>query len=144
MSENINIENNEIITDDAGTVKISDEVIATVSAATLSKIDGVHSMSGTLAGGIVEFLGVKKSATKGIKVSVDESGNVSLEIHITIQYGFKIPDVAWEIQEKVKEEVEAVTGLTVVKVNVHVDGINIEKVTAESEDVSEEVSNEGE
>ncbi len=144
MSENINVENNEIILEDAGAVKISDEVIATVSAATLSKIDGVHSTSGTLAGGIVEFLGVKKSATKGIKVSVDESGNVSLEIHITIQYGYKIPDVAWEIQEKVKEEVEAVTGLTVVKVNVHVDGINIEKPKETTEEATEEVAEETE
>ena len=145
MSEIINNIENEEIAENNGVVKISDDVISTITVATLLKVPGVHSMSGSLASGIVEFLGVKKTGSKGIKVVTDESGNISLEIHVTVQYGFKIPDVAWEIQEKVKEEVEAVTGLTVVKVNVHVDGINIEKETPVSEEaveVSEETSEE--
>lgn len=142
MSENINIENNEVITENSentGIVKISEDVIATIAAATLSGIEGVYGTSGTLAGGIVEFLGVKKSATKGIKVLIDEENTVSSEIHITVKYGYKIPDVAWEIQEKVKAEIEAITGLSVAKINVHVDGINIEKPNAETEEVSEEI-----
>ena len=141
MSENINIENNEVITENSentGIVKISEDVIATIAAATLSGIEGVYGTSGTLAGGIVEFLGVKKSATKGIKVLIDEENTVSSEIHITVKYGYKIPDVAWEIQEKVKAEIEAITGLSVAKINVHVDGINIEKPSDETEEVSEE------
>ncbi len=142
MSENINVENNEVITENSentGIVKISEDVIATIAAATLSGIEGVYGTNGTLAGGIVEFLGVKKSATKGIKVLIDEEGMVSSEIHITVKYGYKIPDVAWEIQEKVKAEIEAITGLSVAKINVHVDGINIEKPSAENEEVSEEI-----
>ena len=147
MSENINIENNEVITENlenTGIVKISEDVIATIAAATLSGIEGVYGTSGSLAGGIVEFLGVKKSATKGIKVIIDEDGVVSSEIHITVKYGYKIPDVAWEIQEKVKAEIEAITGLAVAKINVHVDGINIEKTNVESEESTEEVTAETE
>ena len=129
MSENIKneevLQNEEIASENI--VKIADEVIMSIAGATLMGIEGVHSLSGNIASGIVEFLGVKKSGTKGIKVFTDEAGDISLEIHITVRYGFKIPDVAWEIQEKVKAEVENVTGLNVLKVNVHVDSIFIEK-----------------
>lgn len=121
-----------------GNVKISDDVIASIATVVLNDINAVHSMNGSLASGIVEFLGVKKNNTKGIKVAIDESEAVSLEIHVTIQYGVRIPEVAWEIQEKVKKEVESVTGLTVAKVNVHVDGINIGKAKDIIEEAEEE------
>ena len=151
MSENVNkIENEEINVSEESVaneniVKIADEVIMSIASATLLQIPGVHSMSGNLASGIVEFLGVKKSGTKGIKVFTDDAGDISLEIHVTVRYGFKIPDVAWEIQEKVKAEVESITGLNVIKVNVHVDSINIEKAeaaTAEETEEAKEVSEE--
>lgn len=110
-----------------GKVKISDEVISIITTMAAGEVAGVHSMSGTLASGIVEFLGGKKSPSKGIKVSMDNEGNVAIEIHISVIYGFKIPDVAWEIQAKVKKAVEDATGMNVTKVNVHVDGVYISK-----------------
>ena len=53
--------------------------------------------------------------------------DVTLDLSIIVEYGAKIPDVAWEIQEKVKSEVEAMTGLTVVAVNVSVEGVSVPK-----------------
>ena len=127
----------ETIENEKGNVKISDEVISIVATMATSEVPGVHSMSGNITSGIVEFLGGKKSPTKGIKVSVDDLGNVTLDIHITITYGYKIPDVAWEIQEKVKKAVEDLTGMPVAKVNIHVDGVNIDKSKKEEEALEE-------
>jgi len=122
-----------------GIVKIGDDVIASIATIVLSGIEGVHSASGNLASGIVEFLGVKKSSTKGIKVIVDSENQITVEIHVNVKYGYKIPDVAWEIQEKVKAEIETVTGLTVLKINVHVDGITV--VEEKTEPVEEPLEN---
>lgn len=119
-------ENKEKVYEEPGTVKISEDVVAIIAGIATSEIAGVYSMSGTIAGGIVELLGGKKNATKGIRVELDDN-DVSVDIHITVIYGFKIPDVAWEIQEKVKSRIEEITGLNVIKVNVHVDGVNMEK-----------------
>lgn len=144
MSEDVNkvetveISQEEEINTSENSVKIADEVIMSIAGATLMQVPGVYGMSGNIASGIVEFLGVKKTNAKGIKVFTAENGDLSLEIHITVKYGFKIPDIAWEIQEKVKAEVENVTGLKVVKVNVHVDGINIEKPEEPKEEESSE------
>lgn len=130
MEENKVLDDN-IEIQESGTVKISEEVVSTIASLAATGIDGVSSMNGTIAGGLVELFGVKKNNTKGIKVDID-GNNVTLDIHISVLYGYKIPEVAWEIQEKVKARVEEITGLNVEKVNIHVDGISMDKSKKEA------------
>ena len=108
-----------------GTIKVSDEVVAIISGIAATEVAGVAGMSGGLAGGIAEILG-RKNLSKGVKVEVGEKEAV-IDLYIIVEYGCRIPDVAWEIQEKVKKSVETMTGLSVNEVNIHVQGVNIEK-----------------
>jgi uncharacterized alkaline shock family protein YloU len=106
-------------TDEAGII-ISDEVVAQIAGEAAANVKGVNSMS---ANGLGEMVGIK---TKGIKVQVDTKDTV-IDVSIIVDYGTRIQDLAWEVQNKVKTEVEMMTGLNVTAVNVHVQGINIPK-----------------
>ncbi|MGI6778076.1 MAG: Asp23/Gls24 family envelope stress response protein [Acetivibrionales bacterium] len=108
-----------------GTVKITNEVVAIIAGIAAMEVPGVIAMSGGIAGGIAEALG-RKNLTKGVKVEVGER-EAAVDLYIIVDYGCRIPDVAWNIQEKVKKAVETMTGLTVVEVNIHVQGVNIDK-----------------
>lgn len=108
-----------------GSVNISNDVVSIVASLAASSVKGVSGMVSSMSGGIAELLG-KKNMSKGVKVSVSDK-DVTLNLSIIVEYGSKIPDVAWEIQEKVKNEVEAMTGLNVVAVNVSVEGVNVPK-----------------
>lgn len=108
-----------------GNVVISDDVISVISAIAAKSVEGVSGMQSSLTGGFVELLG-KKNPSKGVKVSVD-GNSVEIELSITVNYGAKIQDVAWEIQGKVKNEVESMTGYEVTAVNVNIDGIVMPK-----------------
>ncbi len=108
-----------------GKINISDEVVSIVASLAANSVKGVAGMVSSISGGFAELLG-KKNLSKGVKVSVTDK-NVSLDLSIIVEYGSKIPDVAWEIQEKVKSEVEAMTGLNVTAVNVSVEGVNVPK-----------------
>lgn len=124
MDEILN--NNEVEQEnDVGSVTISDEVVAVIAGVATAEVKGVSSMSGTLAGGIAEILG-KKNMGKGVKVTID-GNTATIDLHITVVYGAKVPEVAWEIQEKVKKAVESMTGLTVDKVNIYIEGVVIER-----------------
>ncbi len=79
-------------------------------------------MSGGIAGGIAEMLG-RKNLSKGVKVEVGEE-QAAIDLFVVVEYGVRIPDVAWKIQENVKRAIEGMTGLDVVEVNVHVQGVN--------------------
>ena len=118
-----NIEPNNEMMDDGGNVNISDEVVAIISSLAASSVEGVAGMVNSLSGGFAEFLG-KKNLSKGVKVEIDES-DVAIDLFIIVEYGAKIPDVAWQIQENVKNEVESMTGLNVTMVNVSVEGVNV-------------------
>lgn len=115
-------ETTEEITENEG-IQISNDVIAVISGVAVSEVQGVSSMAGGFAGGISEVLSGKKNMSKGIKVDVQEK-NTKIDVNIIVEYGARIPDVAFEIQKRVKKSVESMTGLTVTEVNVHVQGVN--------------------
>ena len=114
-------------------VKISDEVVAVISGIAVSEVSGVAEMAGGFAGGISEVLSGKKNLAKGIKV---ESNNkeTKIDVNIIVDYGIRIPDVAFEIQNRVKKAVESMTGLNVVEVNVHVQGVNTDAKEEKTEE----------
>lgn len=103
-------------------IKIADDVVAVIAGKAASEVDGVFSMAGGFAGGITEVFG-KKNLSKGIKVDVEEQ-KAKIDVNIIVDYGARIPDVAFEIQNRVKKAVESMTGLQVLEVNVHVQGVN--------------------
>ncbi len=118
---------NEQITDFAGNVKISDEVIITIAAVAVSEVKGVSCISGTLSE-IAQKFG-KKNFVKGIKVT--NGDELTIDVNVVVDYGVRIPEVAWSVQDNVKKSVELMSGLTVGKVNVHVVGVENRSETVE-------------
>ncbi len=140
--ENLNeVNNNEEIKNAEETtaegIKIADDVVAIIAGKAVSEVNGVFGMAGGFAGGITEVLSGKKNLTKGIKVDVSDN-QVKIDVNIIVEYGVRIPDVAFEIQNRVKKAVETMTGLKVSSVNVHVQGVN---TTEEKEENQEEQQN---
>ncbi len=108
-----------------GSIKIANEVVAIIAGLAATEVDGVAGMSGGITGGITEMLGMK-NLSKGVKVEVGEKES-AIDIFIVVEYGSKISEVATLVQENVKDTVETMTGLKVIEVNVHVQGVNIPK-----------------
>ena len=118
-------------------IQISNDVIAVIAGVAVSEVQGVSSMAGGFAGGISEVLSGKKNLAKGIKVDKDEN-KVKIDVNIIVEYGTRIPDVAFDIQNRVKTSVENMTGLKVEEVNVHVQGVNTNTVSKEETEQNEE------
>ena len=106
---------------ETGDVKIADEVVSIIAGLAANEVPGVAGMSAGIVGGIAELLG-KKNLSKGVKVSLGEK-EVAIDLYVVLEYGVCIPDIAMKIQEKVKEAVENMSGMNVVEINIHVQGI---------------------
>ena len=100
-------------------IEISNDVIAVIAGVAVSEVQGVASMSGGFAGGITEVLSGKKNMARGIKVEKTES-TAKIDVNIIVEYGSRIPDVAYEIQNRVKKSVEGMTGFKVEEVNANI------------------------
>lgn len=113
--------------EDVGDIRIADEVICIVASLAAQEVPGVVSMSGGLTDGINHFLG-KENASKGVKLKF-EGRTVNANVYINIEYGCSIPEIALEVQEKVKDAIEAMTGYDVQFVDVIVEGVAKRKAT---------------
>ena len=104
-----------------GTIRVADEVVSIIAGLATTEVEGVAGMSGGIAGGIAEILG-RKNFSKGVKVEVGEK-EAAIDLYIIVKYGIRIPEVALAAQENVKRAIETMTGLSVIEVNVHVQGV---------------------
>ena len=126
--EEISVEGND-------TIKIANDAVATYAGIAVSEVQGVYGMAGGFAG-ITEALSGRKNLAKGIKVEVTDK-NARIDVNIIVEYGARIPEVAFEIQTRVKKSVESMTGLKVLEVNVHVQGVHTSTTKEESEALPE-------
>ena len=106
-----------------GVVSIADDVVAMIASIAATEVEGVASMVGNITNELMSRVGMKK-LTKGVKVSVIE-GKVNVDLAITIDYGYNIPETCQSVQSKVKAAVENMTGLDVDVVNIRIGGINM-------------------
>ena len=134
-----NTENENL--DEYGDIRIADEVICIVASLAAQEVPGVVSMSGGLTDGINRFLG-KENASKGVRLKF-EGKLVNASVYINVEYGACIPEIALEVQEKVKDVIEAMTGYEVQFVDVNVEGVakrpqtELEKAVSSDEDMAE-------
>ena len=138
MEENKIVEEKDIEEVENGTegIKISSDVIAVIAGVAVSEVPGVFGMAGGFAGGVTEVLKGKKNLAKGIKVDTTDN-KAKIDVNIIVDYGARIPDVAFEIQNRVKKAVESMTGLKVEEVNVHVQGVNTDTAKNDTPNESE-------
>lgn len=119
-----------------GNVKIDNEVLASIAAVGAKKVQGVHRIFTSLVGGIAQL--IRKAPDAGVRVIVGEN-EVSFELKVIVDYGTNIPEVTYQIQKTIKEEVERMSGLKVANVDVIVHGVHISKKQSHEDMEDEEV-----
>ena len=115
----------EYIMDKKGTgeVKIASDVVAIIAAIAATETDGVSSMAGNITNELIGKFGMKK-LSKGVKVTMEE-GLVHVDIMLNVKYGYSIKSVSEQVQNRVSQQIETMTGLVVPEVNVRVAGVNL-------------------
>jgi len=116
---------------DPSVVRISDDVVGTIAGIAAVEVEGVAGMGGGIVGGITEMLG-RKNLARGVKAEVGER-EAALDLFVIVEYGVRIPEVAQRVQENVKRAVESMTGLAVLEVNIHVQGVAFRQEGREEE-----------
>lgn len=106
-----------------GEVKIASDVVATIAGIAASTVDGVKSMVGNLTNEFIGKLGVK-NMSKGVRVTMEED-KVRVDMNLNIKYGYSIPKVIAQVQERVSQQIEMMTGLTVQEVNVRIADVSL-------------------
>ena len=124
MEKEMERESHQLNEDDkAGTVQIADDVVAMIAGIAATEVEGVSAMVGNITNELMSKVGMKK-LTKGVKVDVIEN-KVSVDLAINIEYGYQIPETSRNVQVKVKNAIENMTGLEVTDVNIRIAAVNM-------------------
>ncbi len=106
-----------------GVVQIADDVVAMIASLAATEVEGVSAMVGNITNELMSRVGMK-SLTKGVRVDVLEE-NVTVDLALTMEYGYNIPATCQKVQGKVKAAIENMTGLTCTDVNIRIAGIKV-------------------
>lgn len=132
MSDNQNLPINVDAEREVGTITYANEVIAIIAGMAMNEVEGVVTTAASNSG-IADLFRSSKPATRGVKVEVGTE-ETSVDLVLSVEYGKPIQKVCTEVQENVRKAIETMTGLHVVKVDIHVAGISFEKETQEMEE----------
>ncbi|WP_251447627.1 Asp23/Gls24 family envelope stress response protein [Vermiculatibacterium agrestimuris] len=111
--------------DELGSIHISEDVLAVTAAAAALEVEGVGSLAANLGSDIAELFSGRKNLSKGVRVTVGESG-VAVDISLLVKYGATVQEVARAAQDAVAAAIENATSFQVTAVNVHVAGVTFD------------------
>lgn len=120
------IDNNTVVLkndDNIGEVQIADDVVAMIASLATTEVEGVSAMAGNITNELMSKVGMK-SLTKGVKVEMAD-GEVSVDLAVTMEFGYNIPATCQTVQSKVKSAIENMTGLTCTNVNIRIAGVKV-------------------
>ena len=105
--------------------RVSEEIVSMIAARAALRVSGVSRLNGEFTDNLTKKIFGKDNIARGIVLTREEEG-LGIDIYLNVEFGARIPDLAWEVQSSVKEAVESVTGLAVQMVNIHVQGVNLQ------------------
>ncbi|WP_281887866.1 Asp23/Gls24 family envelope stress response protein [Paenibacillus sp. YYML68] len=121
-----------------GQIRISDDVVATIAGLAALETPGIAAMSGGISEGLAKRLS-GKNVQRGVSVEVGQV-EAAIDLRVIVHFGSKIQEVCRSLQENVREAVENMTGLSVVEVNIKVEGVAFrEEEQPQSEDAQHRV-----
>ena len=112
--------------------KISDEMISVIAMEAVLGVSGVNHLTDSLADNLTKKIVGKYDKTKGIKISKDKENLHVIDISIVADYGYNIPQLAWDIQTAVKDSILKALNHKIGAVNIHIQGVSLPKKTGEN------------
>ena len=109
--------------DKIGVIRVADDVVSIIAGLAATEVEGVSSMAGNITNEIVAKTGIK-NLSKGVHVDVMD-GIVTVDLNLNIKYGYAIPEVSKNVQERVRTAIETMTGLEVGTINVRIASVDM-------------------
>ena len=109
-------------TEQTSSITYANEVVAIIAGVAAGEVEGIAGMC-NISGSI---LSKNRNITRGVKVEIGTE-EASVDLYVIIEYGTPIQKAAQDAQENVRKAIESMTGLHVVRVDVHVQGVSFEK-----------------
>ena len=108
-----------------GTIGIENEVIARIAGTSAMECYGVVGMAArSIRDGLVGLLKLE-SLSKGVRIQIHDEGDLTINLHIIVEYGTNIVAIAQTLMDNIRYRIEETVGLQVREVNVFIEGVRV-------------------
>lgn len=106
----------------SATITYANEVVAIIAGLAANEVEGIAGMCNVNG----SILNKNRNVTRGVKVEIGTE-EAAVDLYVVVEYGVPIQRAAMDAQESVRKAIESMTGLHVVRVDVHVQSVSFEK-----------------
>lgn len=130
----------QTIKTDLGEINIAIETIGSIVNLNLADVKGVIGSRKTIVKEITDMLRGNTNkdeldkSSRNIKVEI-KGNKPSINLYVVIKYGVRIPDIAWDIQSRIKKDLAKKLNSDIDEINIHVQGIQFPKKTQSRKDL---------
>ena len=130
----------QTIKTDLGEINVTNETIGSIVSLNLADVKGVVGSRKSIIKEITDMLrgdtseNETEEASRTIKIEIKENKPL-ISLYIIIKYGVRIPDIAWDIQSRVKEGLMKKLGTDINEIDIHVQGIQFPNKTQSRKDL---------
>lgn len=109
-----------------GKVEIDRDILLSIINLATKEINGVESLTNAFIPWYKKLFNKPKS--EGVAIKFDLNGTLNVDVYIKIYIGYSVPDIAFRVQENIKNSLNSMVGLKPGKINVHVYGVATSEV----------------
>ena len=108
-----------------GKVEIDRDILLSIINLAAKEISGVASLTNAE---LPFYHKWSKTKSEGVSIKFDVNGVLNVDVYVIVNIGFSVPDVAYRIQENIKNSLNSMVGIKPGKINVHVCGVSCDEV----------------
>lgn len=117
--------NKNILEENKGKITCNRNILLSIITLATKEINGVSGLfDGFLAKTKKVFV---KNDSKGVKIKFDINSHLIIDVYVKVYYGYNVPEIAFRIQENIKNNISSMVDMKTAKVNVHVIGVDFMK-----------------
>ena len=108
-----------------GNVAYNKNILLSVINLAAKEIAGVSSLSEKFGSAIKKWF--SNNYYEGVKITYDKNGNITVDVYLNVFYGYNVSEIAYRVQENIKNSLSAMIDIDIDKINVHVLGVEFPK-----------------
>ena len=108
-----------------GKVEIDRDILLSIINLATKEINGVHSLTNAYIPWYKKLFNKPKS--EGVAIKFDTNGVLKVDVYVKVYIGYSVPDIAFRVQENIKNSLGSMVGLKPGKINVHVYGVSCDE-----------------
>ena len=117
-------EERDVIVANKGKITCNRSILLSIINLATKEICGVSRLASSFKSKISNFF--TRNFNDGVSVRFNPNGSLAVDVYIRIFYGYSVPDIAYKIQENIKNGIAAMVDMKTTRVNVHIMGVDFE------------------